>query len=202
MSYAISVHRLSGSIPGAKDTRFIESPNRGATFVPSSPTLIVEHYTAGPSLDGTVRSFSDPERKASSQLVIDRDGTIVQMVDLNRVAWHAGESSWQNMPHVNLYSIGIEHVNAGLLKKVGSKYVAWWGGVIPDKEVTIIDGAPWHAYTQQQLAASLEVQKVLIGTYKTITDIVAHSDIAPGRKIDTGPAFPLSNFRGILFGRC
>lgn len=202
MSYTIANHRLGGATPGAMDTKFIESPNKGGAFATGEPKYIIEHYTAGPSLAGTIRSFSDPARQASSQLIIDRDGTIVQMVDLNRVAWHAGISSWEGISSMNLHSIGIEHVNAGFLKKVGSKYVAWWGAVIPSKEVTELEGKPWHVYTQAQLAASLEVQKVIVDTYGTITDILAHSDIAPGRKVDPGPTFPLSNFQGILFGRC
>jgi N-acetylmuramoyl-L-alanine amidase len=39
-----------------------------------------------------------------------------------------------------------------------------------------------------------------VRTYR-LKDIVGHEDIAPGRKSDPGPVFPLQNIRAKVFGR-
>ncbi|HOW84095.1 MAG TPA: N-acetylmuramoyl-L-alanine amidase, partial [Spirochaetota bacterium] len=111
-----------------------KSPNLSTPF---TPLLLVIHYTANNSLDETVSWFMNPDAQASSHLVIGRDGRIVQMVAFNKKAWHAGASSWGNLEGINRYSIGIELVNAGKLRRRSDdKWVNWAGRVVPDEEVT------------------------------------------------------------------
>jgi hypothetical protein len=57
----------------------------------------------------------------------------------------------------------------------------------------------WEKYPEAQLASAQELCKVLIATYPTITEIVGHDDIAPRRKTDPGPAFPMADFRRGVF---
>lgn len=64
---------------------------------------IVLHDTEG-SLESVLEAFQNPQFYASSHYVIDKDGTVYQMVKNKDVAWHAG-NWWYNM-----HSIGIEHV--------------------------------------------------------------------------------------------
>jgi hypothetical protein len=64
---------------------------------------IVIHDTEG-SLASVLEAFQDPTFYASAHYVIDRDGTVYQMVPTKDIAWHAGNWSY------NMHSIGIEHV--------------------------------------------------------------------------------------------
>jgi N-acetyl-anhydromuramyl-L-alanine amidase AmpD len=67
-------------------------------------TTIVIHATDGGTLDGNVWWLSGGHSHASAHYVISRTGSIVQLVHLSDIAWHAG--NWK----VNCHSIGIEHV--------------------------------------------------------------------------------------------
>jgi N-acetyl-anhydromuramyl-L-alanine amidase AmpD len=67
-------------------------------------TTIVIHATDGGTLGGNVWWLSAGHSHASAHYVISRDGSIVQLVHLSDIAWHAG--NWK----VNQHSIGIEHV--------------------------------------------------------------------------------------------
>src|SRR5690606_689482 len=60
--------------------------------------------------------------------------------------------------------------------------------------------AYWHAYTHTQVEVVLDIAKVLVRAYQ-LEDILGHDDIAPGRKSDPGPAFPMANVRAAVFGR-
>jgi N-acetylmuramoyl-L-alanine amidase len=184
--------------------RFVESPFQGAGI---KPLYLVIHYTAATTLDGTVSWFTNPLAKASAHLVIGRDGAIVQMVPFNRHAWHAGASRWGDIEGLNRFSIGIELVNAGRLVKNGSNnWVDWFGHVIPPTEVTIAqhknetEPTGWHEYTEAQIASALAVAHALNSTYKFL-DILGHDDIAPGRKKDPGPLFPMLSFKSNVLGR-
>ncbi|MCW2964155.1 MAG: amidase, partial [Actinomycetia bacterium] len=77
-----------------------------ASRTPKSHTIdtIVIHATDGGSLLGNVWWLSGGHSHASAHYVIARDGSIVQLVHLSDIAWHAG--NWK----VNCHSIGIEHV--------------------------------------------------------------------------------------------
>jgi len=91
---------------------FVPSPNKGGK---AEPKYLVMHYTATPDLEVAIRSLINPKRKASAHLVIGRDGSITQLVPFDRVAWHAGASSWDGLKGLNRYSLGIELENAGKL---------------------------------------------------------------------------------------
>jgi N-acetylmuramoyl-L-alanine amidase len=128
------------------------------------------------------------------------------MVKFNKKAWHAGPSSWGELKYLNRYSIGIELVNAGKLKKVGGKWKSWNGVVIPDEQVIEAvhknesRSSGWQVYPTAQIKAAIEVAKALHGHYK-FEAILGHDDIAPTRKVDPGPAFPMQSFVSKVMGR-
>jgi N-acetylmuramoyl-L-alanine amidase len=185
---------------------YIQSPNTNGQSRLIVPSYVIIHYTADSSMEGAIDWFKNPVAEASAHLVIGRDGRIVQMVPFNQRAWHAGNSSWGNIVGLNSYSVGIELVNAGKLVKKQGNYVNWAGHVIPEDEVIQAihknETSPcfWHEYTQAQFDAAIEVSKALVSTY-SILEILGHDDIAPGRKTDPGPAFPMSAFTSRVFGR-
>jgi len=106
--------------------------------------------------------------RVSSHLLIRRDGELLQFVSFQRRAWHAGTSSYQGREACNDFSIGIE-----------------------------LEGCDDVPYTERQYAALAAVSRAVMVAYPEITParIVGHSDIAPGRKTDPGPAFDWSQFR-------
>lgn len=183
---------------------YVETPNKSG---PINPLYLIMHYTAGVSCSEAVNWLSNKIAKASAHFVIGRDGKIVQLVPLNRRAWHAGKSEWGQLKSLNKYSIGIEMVNAGkLTKRADEVWVNWSNKVIPDNEVSLLTHknetreAGWQNYTEDQINASIEVALAIHEKYE-LTDILGHDDIAPDRKIDPGPAFPLNSFRSLVLGR-
>ena len=92
------------------------------------PRFLVIHYTASHGLEETLDWFTDPESRASAHFVVGRDGRIVQLVPLDRRAWHAGDSAWQGRVGMNAHAIGIELVNAGRLRASEAFYHATLGG--------------------------------------------------------------------------
>jgi N-acetylmuramoyl-L-alanine amidase len=58
----------------------------------------------------------------------------------------------------------------------------------------------WKIYSAEQLEAAVQLGSLLVQTYG-IREVVGHEDIAPGRKSDPGPAFPMERYRGLLLGR-
>lgn len=193
----IENHRLSG--PGVRQQA---TPNTGGTL---KPRFVVLHYTAGRDTDSTVRSLCTrkPQGNASAHIVLGRDGRIVQLAPFNVVTWHAGVSNWAGL---NPFAIGIEMDNAGLLHREGDRCVAWFGTPYPDSEVLVAEHKhgggvrPWHAYSEAQIARALELCEALAAHYG-IEDILGHEDIARGRKVDPGPAFPLNAVRSRALGR-
>jgi len=97
--------------------------------------------------------------KVSAHLLIKRDGSIVQFVPFDKRAWHAGESNFKGRQNCNDFSIGIE-----------------------------LEGADNLAYEKKQYEALNKAIKA-IKLHYPITDVVGHSDIAPGRKTDPGSSF-------------
>jgi len=113
-------------------------------------------------------SFADLEGlEVSAHCVIRRDGSIEQYVPFDKRAWHAGVSSFEGVEACNDYSIGIE-----------------------------LEGTDHSAYTERQYQALAKVTGQIQQRYPLITNkrIVAHSDIAPGRKTDPGSEFDWSLF--------
>jgi AmpD protein len=98
--------------------------------------------------------------RVSSHFFIRRDGELVQFVGCNERAWHAGVSSWRGRGRCNDFSVGIE-----------------------------LEGADRVPYEDAQYRLLAGLLGALKRRYPTIADAVGHSDVAPGRKTDPGPAF-------------
>jgi N-acetylmuramoyl-L-alanine amidase len=171
----------------------------------AKPTLIVLHDTANRAQPGeTVRWFSSPSCKTSAHFVVERDGKIVQMVNCERKAFHAGISSFKGRAGCNAFAIGIEIDNPGKLDKNGrawfhKKAEAGYTGAIHKATKEHGDGY-WLAYSQEQINAVTELCDALTEAYPSIKDIVTHWIISPGRKVDTNPLFPLEEVRKAVFG--
>lgn len=183
----------------------MDCPKNKDKFTKGNLDTIVVHYTAGSSAESSAR-FLCSEVKASVHLVIGREGEIYQLVPFDTIAWHAGESFYGDRIWLNQYSIGIELDNAGILNKVGSEYQAWFGKKYQANEVIQAihrnETYPryWHTYTEQQIETCARVCELLSRKYG-IKMILGHEEIAPQRKQDPGPAFPLDKFRGVLLSQ-
>jgi AmpD protein len=120
-------------------------------------------------------SFKELEGlKVSAHYFIDRRGKVVELVDPDEMAWHAGESTFEGRKGCNPYSIGIE-----------------------------LEGSPSHPFSEGQYRSVIELCLLLMEHYPLITPqrIVGHSDIAPGRKEDPGPLFAWGRLRDALEAR-
>lgn len=183
--------------------RFEESPNQSGDLVPD---FLVMHFTAGSSYDSSIVHLTNPAAKASAHLVIGRNGQITQLVPFDKVAWHAGRSRWRGRTGLNRHSIGIELDNAGRLDWQGGAWRAWFGRSYPEEEVAVAahkhEGVQtgWHLYTENQISAALAAAQAIAAEYE-IDDVLGHDDIAPERKQDPGPAFPMDRFRARVVGR-
>tara|TARA_Y100001934_G_scaffold214191_1_gene253715 strand:- start:666 stop:1226 length:561 start_codon:yes stop_codon:yes gene_type:complete len=106
--------------------------------------------------------FSDLEGvRVSAHALIRRTGELVQFVDFGARAWHAGRSCFKGRTTWNDFAIGIE-----------------------------LEGTDTAPFTGRQYAVLREVIDACREAYDISEDwIVGHSDIAPGRKTDPGPAF-------------
>lgn len=193
--YSISNDRLYRDGEAAP---FVPSPNHGGRML---PTLIVLHDTAGRLTKGnSVSWFADPKARVSAHFVVERDGSITQMVECDRQAWHAGKSSWKGRSGCNAFAVGIEIVNPGKLTPAGT---AWFGQTFEGFEecATKAHGSGcWLPYTQAQIEAVQGLCAALVEAYP-IKEIVTHWMISPGRKVDTNPLFPLEELRRHVFAR-
>lgn len=171
------------------------------------PWLLVIHYTANQSAAGTISWFQSPVSKVSAHLVVDLDGRITQMVPFNRRAAHAGVSRWRGQEGCNGFSIGIELVNPGPLRRrsdgsfVDQGGRKWEHGVVEARhEHGNIAADHWAEFPEAQLGAAREACEAIVTMYG-IREIVGHDDIAPTRKVDPGPAFPKHAFQNICAPR-
>ena len=185
---------------------FQESPNHSGPFSSGQPDTIIIHYTAGSSGESSIRTLCDPNSKASAHIVIDKDGAITQLVPFDTIAWHAGRSNYKGRTGFNKYSIGIEIDNAGPLTKAGTEYSSWFGRRYPEADVIEAvhrNGATsafWHRYEEEQISSVQALCESLVDTYQ-ISAILGHEEIAPKRKQDPGPAFPLDQMRDRVLHR-
>ena len=103
----------------------------------------------------------------SAHFLVDRRGTLIQFVSCDRRAWHAGESDYRGRKACNDFSIGIE-----------------------------LEGTDVMPYTEAQYETLCALTVTLIDNYPALSreTIAGHSDIAPGRKTDPGPAFDWRRF--------
>ena len=194
------------------DAAFISTPNRGGEI---TPRFIVIHYTAGYTAKSAIQTLTNPNRKGSAHLIIDKDGTTTQLVPLNIRAWHAGKSAYRGYKGMNSRSIGIELVNIGWLKLLSqtpnaeTKFQDSYGNIISLEQIgrdvlesphaKVGDGNfYWPVYPEFQLAKLEEIVAELIRIYDII-DIVSHEEIdLNGWKTDPGPAFPMRRFKALL----
>ena len=180
----------------------LESPNRGEVFDQGLPDTLILHYTACPTAQSAIDILCDGQRegRVSAHLVVGRDGVVAQLLPFNVVGWHAGVSVWDGREGLNRYSIGIEIDNAGQLEEKDGRFVSWFGQEYPAEEVVFgvhrnqSAETPWHRFPSAQIDAVEELCRLLVQQYG-IAQILGHDEIAPGRKIDPGPAFPLDALR-------
>ena len=188
-------HRLTG-----EGVDHAESPNHGGHFGSGDLDTIIIHYTAGANAQSAIDTLCDTERKVSAHLVVARDGTVTQLLPFDTVAWHAGKSQWQGRRGFNDYSIGIEVDNPGRLQERDGRYVSWFGQDYPEEEVVRAvhrnesTASHWHRFTPVQLRVVEDLCALLMREYG-IEHILGHEEIAPDRKDDPGPAFPLDDLR-------
>lgn len=108
--------------------------------------------------------------QVSAHLLILRSGEVLQFVNFNDRAWHAGRSIYLGKKECNDYSIGIE-----------------------------LEGSDDLPFEEVQYAVLAQVTAALQATYpKILQHLAGHSDIAPGRKTDPGPFFDWVKFRTLL----
>jgi N-acetylmuramoyl-L-alanine amidase len=142
------------------------SPNFGPRVGVSAPDMIILHYTGMESGEGAEGWLCNPESEVSSHYLVHEDGRIVQMVRESDRAWHAGRSSWKGVSDVNSRSVGIEIVNPG-------HFLGY-----PD-------------FPDAQIEAVIALCAGIRGRHGIpAARVLAHSDVAPGRKIDPGEKFP------------
>src|SRR5690606_38136904 len=140
-------------------------------------SFVVLHYTVA----DTPRSLDilSKQNVSSHYLITDEDPLrVYQLVDESRRAWHAGESQWYGRSDLNAASIGVEIVNPGPVE----------GG--------------WAPYSDTQIETLILLLRDVISRHQIhARNVVAHSDIAPQRKQDPGPAFPWKRLAETGIGR-
>ncbi|MCW8945188.1 MAG: 1,6-anhydro-N-acetylmuramyl-L-alanine amidase AmpD [Sedimenticola sp.] len=177
--------RATGLLASARQC---PSPNQDPRPTSCDISLLVIHGISlppdeygGPWIDQLFQNKLPPDAhpyfteihqlRVSSHLLIRRDGELVQYVPLQQRAWHAGQSCFDGTSGCNDFSIGIE-----------------------------LEGSDETPYTEQQYKTLAHTIRLIQQHYPAITDerITGHSDIAPGRKTDPGPAFDWSHLRQLL----
>ncbi|MEE9376149.1 MAG: N-acetylmuramoyl-L-alanine amidase [Rhizobiaceae bacterium] len=129
------------------------------------PDILLLHYTGMEDGAGALKWLCCEESGVSCHYLVEEDGQIFQMVEEEKRAHHAGEGSWQGHGDTNSRSIGIEIVNGG--HPAG----------LPD-------------FPKIQMDAVARLSKDIISRHSIAAHLVlAHSDIAPGRKNDPGENF-------------
>lgn len=185
----VQVDLESGLLRGVRQ---IASPNCELRPAGVEPELIVVHGISlppgefgGPWIDRLFTNALPPEAhpyfaevaplRVSSHLVIRRDGNITQYVSFAQRAWHAGQSSYNGREACNDFSIGVE-----------------------------LEGTDTLAYEAVQYQALADAIAALCAAYPKLTParLVGHSDIAPGRKTDPGPAFDWPHARHLIAEAC
>lgn len=180
--------------------QFKQTPNIGGLKI-TGPKFLIIHYSVSGETAGTVRWLTNTVSSASAHIVIGRDGEVWQLASFDQRAWHCGESEWKGLKNLNSYAIGIELVNFGpvMLDKDGS-FRSRYGHEVPADEVSEAthknESEPryWQKYPPAQLAKLVEVSRTILKAYPYIEEVLGHDDIAPTRKTDPGPLFPMDWF--------
>jgi AmpD protein len=185
MQSSMSIDLATGLLAGARQ---VLSPHCDARPAGTVPELIVVHGISlppgeygGPWIDrlfaGDLPAAAHPyfaaiaTARVSAHVVIRRIGEPVQYVPFHERAWHAGASEYRGRKACNDFSIGIE-----------------------------LEGSDDEAYTDAQYDTLRMLIAALIKSYPPLNRdaIAGHSDIAPGRKSDPGPAFDWDRLRASL----
>jgi len=157
---------LSGKPDSALVGEFRPSPNFEARRGAGVPTMLVLHYTGVESAGKAIDWLCRAESKVSAHYVLDEAGFVTQLVSEDKRAWHAGLAVWAGETDINSVSIGIEVQNAG--HELG----------YPD-------------FTEPQLRVLQALCRDIISRHGIRPErVLAHSDVAPTRKIDPGEKFP------------
>lgn len=146
-------------------TAIAPSPNHGERRG-GRPDMLLLHYTGMSDGAHALARLRDPAAEVSCHYLVHEDGRVSQLVAEDRRAWHAGVGSWAGDDDVNSRSIGIEIQNAGHP-----------GGLPP--------------YPVRQVEAVIRLSADICRRRSIRPDrVLAHSDVAPGRKEDPGELFP------------
>lgn len=157
----------SGALSPPLVVRLIDlpSPNFGVRKGGAQPELVVLHYTAMASAEAALERLCDPRAEVSAHYLIAEDGRVWRLVPEDRRAWHAGAGSWGGRSDVNSHSLGIELANAG--PPAGFP-------PFPSRQMTALEALLGDILARWGIRAE---------------GVIAHSDMAPGRKADPGPKF-------------
>ncbi len=149
--------------PDYDGARVCPSPNHGARLRPISSLVL--HYTGMPTAESALALLCSSRSEVSAHYFVEEDGRVLQLVPESRRAWHAGKSVWAGETDMNSASIGIEIVHPGH-----------------------DDPRP---YSAAQIEATAALAKDICRRHAIPPErVLAHSDIAPGRKRDPGEFFP------------
>jgi N-acetylmuramoyl-L-alanine amidase len=141
------------------------SPNHGER-TDGPVDILLLHYTGMPDAEQALAWLCNPESQVSAHYFVFEDGRVLSLAPEERRAWHAGRSRWGDANDVNSRSIGIEIANAG------------HPGGLP-------------AYPEAQIEALTALCRDIVGRHPIPAHrVLAHSDVAPGRKLDPGERFP------------
>ncbi|MFC5285092.1 N-acetylmuramoyl-L-alanine amidase [Pedobacter alpinus] len=159
---------LVDSLGNSLVTSFIPTVN----FSSRKPNFVIIHHTAQDSLAQTIRTFTLERTQVSAHYIVGRNGEVVQMLNDELRAWHAGNSKWGNNYDMNSASIGIELDNNG-----------------------------FEPFSDSQISSLLILLTKLKTTYNIPTpNFIGHSDIAPKRKPDPSILFPWKKLADNGFG--
>lgn len=176
-----------------------------------TPDVFVEHYTAG---SGTALSTAAFMFRAgnSAHAIIDREGAIVEPVDLDRAAWHAGDhnkaqtrgSRFPSAAQLDMLAIGAAEIipigdvpfSPRLMNRrsVGVEHVNL-GWAYADK-VDAFKGRhrnpaskddDWQRYTQAQIEASIVFHRKAIERYPTLRYVTGHEDVCHADALGDDP---------------
>ena len=141
------------------------SPNINERQGGKPVSILLLHYTGMESAEKACDWLCNQESKVSCHYLVNEQGGLVQMVDESKRAWHAGVSSWLGNTDINSSSIGIEIQNKGHTQG-------------------------YHDFPEKQMRAVAALSKDIIARNKIEPrNVLAHSDVAPGRKVDPGEKF-------------
>ena len=142
------------------------SPNHGPRVGGKPVDILLLHYTGMISQEGALTWLTSPQSQVSAHYFVGEDGGVVQMVDERARAWHAGQSAWAGESDINSRSIGIEIANPG--HEFG-----------------------YRSFPRAQIAAVVALCRDVLSRHAIPpARVLAHSDVAPARKDDTGELFP------------